>query len=196
MIRGRGRFGRRFLGSLLAFGLLSGSFPAILRAATNPQPIPAVAGTQTSPPLSASAKTYTDVFAYCKAVRNSGYNEGNSAPGYSGPSEPEPVVSALRDPTAAWRCMGGSVYGCHPGASGFACVHADASLLPTAEMRQLCLDYPNDQIFPQSMIGGWASEWVCSANTPVITRLYSTDREGYLAASWYRIRPDPSPGSK
>lgn len=162
----------------------------------------AAQGDASSPPATGSLtgtatnKTYDNPFAYCRAVRNAQYREGNGFPGYTGPQNPPSVVAALGFGTpVAFRCANGVVYGCFMGASGAACLQQTISVRPDHEMLQFCQEHPNSGYLPMSLIAGWASDWKCDGTKPVVTRTNSTDAQGYLANTWHRIRP-PSGSSK
>ena len=153
------------------------------------QLVPAHAAT-TSPP-----QTYDNVFAYCRALKGHARREASISPeedvhpGYSGPSEPAAVVAWLHEPTAAWRCMGGQVYACYPGADGGACAHETISVTPPLSFWQFCEQHPGSDFLPMFLVSGWASRWACQGTRPVVTRLLSTDRQGFLAGFWSKITP-------
>lgn len=79
---------------------------------------------QPSPP---SAQTGVDPFAYCQAKGNTPTSE-----------ETPTVVAYAVGAGAWWRCKGGEVYGCYPGASGRACQRWNASKKPTQSIREAC----------------------------------------------------------
>ena len=150
--------------------------------------------TSGSSTAAATNMTYDSPSAYCRAVRNAGYREGNGFPGYTGPQDPPSVVAALGLGTpVAWRCMNGLVYGCYIGASGAACLKKIISVEPDDDMVQFCQARPNSPFVPEYLTAGWASEWKCVGTKPVVTRLFPTDEQGYSAEAWHRIQPLPGP---
>lgn len=152
-------------------------------------------GSQPAPPQ-ATAKTYQNVFTYCRAVRHTHYAEASTPPGYTGPQEPAEVVAAVHADGGVWRCMSRNVYACNPGADGYACMQMNTAATPRPVFWRFCGQNPGNTFLPMSLIMGMASFWKCQGTTPVVTRLLSTDKRGYLAAAWYRVRPKeraPSP---
>lgn len=87
-----------------------------------------------------------------------------------------------------WRCMDGKVMACYLGASGFGClkVHRIDDQFRTLA-RQFCLRMPNNPYLPMSIIGGYGSEWRCSGTTPVETKSYPIDKDGYLIDAWKKM---------
>ncbi len=156
-----------------------------------------------APPMSAAAapaKTYDSVFSYCRAMKGrvggvfGNSPDDNGYPGHLGPSVPGPVAVAavrLRMSSVVWRCMGGKVYACDPGADGSACLHARISVVPPPAFRQFCQQNVGSDYVPIYLEAGWASSWTCQGATPTIIRLISTDRQGFLAEYWHEVTPVP-----
>ncbi len=167
---------------------IEGAMTARALANTLPAP-PGDRGSQPAPPQ-ATPKTYQNVFAYCRAVRHtSAYADADPPPGYTGPQDPAEVLAAVHANIASWRCMGGHVYACYPGADGSACAHVTTVVAPPAPFWQFCEQNPGSPFVPMFLQSGWASDWKCLGTTPTIDVLFSTDRRGYLAAYWYKVRP-------
>src|SRR5690606_14337260 len=105
-----------------------------------------------------SAASFTDPFAYCKAVGTIDEPDGR----YTGPKMPESLAAALRDRFKAprdasleafvknsfWRCMDGKVYACNVGANIPCQEKADASREPNAGMIDYCKTNPFEDHIP------------------------------------------------
>ena len=132
-------------------------------------------------------KKYADPFSYCQAVVNAD-NEGEGGitdKRYIGPGSPPELNGEW------WRCIGGEVVACQPGASGRACMKHDVSTIPSPGMIQYCQNSPPYPGIPMSVAGLSAYEWVCRNGTPVIvsgsTRLL--DDRGYIPTAWHKVSP-------
>ena len=135
-----------------------------------------------------AATNYSDPFAFCKAVGDTDWTEGNSYPGYIGPQSPQAVVKVIGEP-AGWRCIGGDVYGCYPGASGRACLKRDPSTRPTPGMMDYCHLRPNSDFIDNATTGSSAHSWKCTSGKAVIDHIASVDEHGYYKGAWKRVSP-------
>lgn len=189
MARACGRIVGYIIRHLYIIVLISFSLEGVVAAHALTSTLPATLGDRGSQPVppQATAKTYQNVFAYCRAVRHTSYADASTPPGYTGPQEPAEVVAAVHADIAGWRCMGGHVYACYPGADGAACMHVTIAVTPPAAFWRFCKQNPGDPSVPMALQAGRASDWKCQGTIPVIDVLYSTDQRGYLAASWYRV---------
>ncbi len=128
----------------------------------------------------------TDVQAYCRA------NPNDPGPGEDG-SPPAAVVRAGAD---RWRCSGGRVLVCSAGASGFDCMRTEAVDAPRrTAFREFCAEQPNEMI-PNALTIGLASEWTCRAGRPVQTATVPTDAGGYYRDAWRALPPSAVPRTR
>jgi branched-chain amino acid transport system substrate-binding protein len=140
--------------------------------------------TVSSPEVAAS---FSDPFAYCQAVGNNDYREDNQHSGYIGPAVPQDVSRTMNNDSVAWRCVDGNVYGCVMGASGRACGKKNTSKIPSRDMRRYCEQSRNSSSIDNATQGDSFAEWRCSGTTPVISKIYPVDRQGYFQGSWKKV---------
>lgn len=104
----------------------------------------------------------------------------------------EELPQRFADPRARglpipWRCMGGEVWACDPGAN-LPCGAADTSDEPTEGMRGYCAENP-DGVLPAFVTGHESIyAWACSGGQAVIERQpFHADERGFVAEFWYRL---------
>ena len=145
------------------------------------------------------ATVYTDLFEYCKAVRNSNPVSTDEDKildrRYSGPVIPREVIMALKERggeySLYWRCMDGRVYGCFGGASGRACQSWNTNKNPSAAIRAFCREHPNSD-GPPLAYNDTPFSWTCVGKNPVMDKsiqLPQFDKFGYYKESWIVVRP-------
>ena len=154
---------------------------------------------------SATAATFADPFAYCAAAGDQLHPDSR----YTGPAEPEGVVRALEralgskpgtlDSYAShgdvyWRCLGGRVLGCFPGAN-LTCWEANTSRDPTPGEIQWCKDHPGDgspkAAIPFVVTGhSTIYAWRCAGTDPAIAeQVAQVDAAGLITRIWYPLSP-------
>ncbi len=152
-----------------------------------------------------TSTTYTDPFAYCGAVGDMLHPDSR----YAGPAIPDTVVRSLekalnskpgtldsfaRNGAVYWRCQGGEVLGCFPGAN-LQCWDANTSTTPTKGEVDWCAQHPGDfteKAFIPMYVTGHTSiyEWRCKGTAPAIFRqVAEVDAAGLNARIWYRLSP-------
>ena len=146
-----------------------------------------------------------DPFSYCAAVGDALHPDWP----YAGPSEPDAVVRTSEiamhatpggfDAYASqgavfWRCMGGAVYACVPGAN-LKCWDADIDRNPTQAMNDWCMNHPaggapiND-VIPASVTGhATIFEWRCRGAPTIVRQVVDLDAAGLNSRIWYRLVP-------
>jgi hypothetical protein len=142
--------------------------------------------------------TYTDPFAYCKAVGTI------DTPGadYTGPKVPESVAKGLQQAMNApdtplnvlesgsfWRCVDGSVYACFVGANLPCEEKANTDRTPTQEEKDYCQQNPTSDFIPAAVTGhNTVYEWRCTNGAPeIVKQVFQVDAQGYIADFWYKI---------
>ncbi len=174
---------RRTFAAIAALALVLG-----LACACAPSPTPTPA-------------TYTDAFAYCRAVGN--IDEPDAR--YSGDAAPAAVVAALKTATGAsadmpaelfvkgtyWRCMDDKVYGCFVGANIPCWSKANTDRTPDSGAVDFCKEQPNAEFIPAFAIGHeTVYEWRCKDGVPEIVRqMVELDARGYDPNIWYALNP-------
>jgi hypothetical protein len=169
-----------------------------------------VQGTASPPPQgsttpgAATAKVYTDPFAYCAAV---GTVDSPGSP-YVGPKIPDDIITGFKaaaglegssEPpavlrqTTIWRCMGGKVYACNFGANLPCDSKADTSSEPTAAMTSYCQSNPDASFLPMSVTGhATIYSWHCvGQQAATLAQIDQVDAAGYLKRIWYEVTPSP-----
>jgi hypothetical protein len=150
---------------------------------------------QTSPP-----ERYTDVFAFCKAVKNT-RPSFTTDDRYAGQNPPRAVVRAMKADDVEWRCQDGEVYGCETGASGRNCRHVTTINTPDEAVKKYCHENPNSSFVPM-VANSTASYWRCKDRKPVIDKSWTpdpVDDHGYVSWTWEKIpqtggsEPEPEP---
>lgn len=151
---------------------------------------------------SETEQTYTDSFAYCKAVGN--INSPDSR--YVGPKVPEVIASGLQKAFGAqegapldvfirgtyWRWMDGKVYSCNVGANLPCEEKADTSREPNQGMIDYCESNLDSEFIPAYASGrATIYEWRCKGKEPTIVKeITKPDAAGYISNIWYEITPD------
>ena len=151
---------------------------------------------------SKTEQTYTDPFAYCKAVGN----VDSPDPRYVGPKVPEVIARGLQkafgvpesaplDPLLRgtyWRCMNGNIYACNVGANLPCEEKADTKREPNQGMTSYCESNPDSEIIPAYASGrATIYEWKCRGKQPEIVReVTKPDAAGYISDMWYEINPN------
>jgi len=146
--------------------------------------------------------TYSDPFAYCKAVGN--IEEPDAR--YVGPRVPESIAQGLKKAFEAppnapidafmrgtfWRCMDGKVYACNVGANLPCQEKADTSREPNEGMLNWCESNPDSDFIPAYASGrATIYEWRCKASEPSIAKQFTKpDTAGYISSFWYEISPN------
>jgi hypothetical protein len=133
-----------------------------------------------------AAATNVDVFSYCKAVINLD-NHGNTT--INSQSEVK-LAKALNTRLFDWRCMDGNVLACETGASGNACQKMNSSKLPTAAISAFCLQQPNTEFVPMSIIGNSSASWKCVETVPQILKSVQLDKHNFMKGSWRKVDND------
>ena len=126
------------------------------------------------------AMTYSDPFAYCKAVFNVPLDAADRPPFI--------VASFLRanEGPLEWRCVDGKVMACYLGATGSACQRRDANGTPPSGLKEFCLENPNEQMLTRSQFGPDAPEnWGCVDGRPMAKGIPPRlDRQSYVVDNW------------
>ena len=147
--------------------------------------------------------TYSDPFAYCRAVKNI------DTPGdaYVGPKLPESIARGLRAAlqvpqggplqplleNSFWRCMDGKVYGCTVGANLPCMIKANTSREPSEAVVKFCTVNRDVSYIPMVVTGrATIYAWRCEKGKPVIVREFvKPDARGFLSNIWYEIVKEP-----
>jgi uncharacterized protein len=138
---------------------------------------------QGSPASPRIGETYSDPFAYCRAVGT--IDEPDQR--YTGPARPQGFWRAF-DMTGAsgmleWRCMDHTVYACASGNSPI-CGKMSPNDNITA-IRQFCREEPNAEIVPAAVTGRFPVVWVCKQGKPVMKQGdFRVDKRGYPVEYW------------
>jgi hypothetical protein len=155
----------------------------------------------------AQGTTYTDPFAYCRAVGTIDAPDAR----YAGPKVPDAIARGLRAATGAapntpldrfvagssWRCMGGKVYACTVGANLPCQEQANTSQSPTPAMTSYCQTNPNGDI--PAFVTGRATVYAWSCQNGVATpgqQVWRVDARGFIANIWYEIIPRGAAGQQ
>lgn len=157
--------------------------------------------TATPVPPTATPSTFSDAFAYCRAVGTIDAADAR----YSGPKVPDNVAAALRkamklpadtgDPNFAartfWRCMDGQVYGCNVGANIPCSSKASTSQTPSQAMNEFCGANPAADVIPAVVTGReTVYSWRCTGGKPAIDKeVTKVDKQGYASNFWYELTP-------
>jgi hypothetical protein len=157
-------------------------------------------GTTPAPSASPTPATYTDPFAYCKAVGTI----DAPGPAYTGPKVPADVAKGLQQALNApdtpldvleagsfWRCMDGHVYACFVGANLPCEAKANTDRTPTQDEIDFCQQNPNSDFIPAVVTGReTVYEWRCTDGTPEIVRqVFQPDARGFISNIWYELSP-------
>lgn len=161
----------------------------------------ALASALSASPARSAGETFTDPFAYCKAVGTIDAPDAR----YTGAKMPEDLAKALRAKFAApvdssleswvnnsfWRCMDGRVYACNTGANLPCQEKADESRTASAGMIDYCQTNPVTDHIPAFVTGrATIYLWSCTDGKPVVVRaLTKPDARGYIANVWYDLTP-------
>jgi hypothetical protein len=148
----------------------------------------------------ASNATFTDPFAYCRAVGTIDAPDAR----YTGPRVPPSVARGLQKAFAAppdgplepflessfWRCMDGKVYACSIGANLPCQEKADTSRTPSSGVKEFCRAN-SDVVVPMYVTGrATVYEWRCANGQPeIVRRVTEVDARGFLANVWYALAP-------
>ena len=143
-------------------------------------------------------KPYTDIFAYCAAVKNIDSPDNR----YTG--EPLPKVlfkalgmgkeaskMALENPGfVSWRCMDKKVWTCSVGANVPCDSKADSSRKPNDGMKTFCKSEPNADFIPAVAAGRTTIyEWRCKSGKPkIVSQATPVDARGYPAVYWTLVK--------
>ncbi|MFA7248465.1 MAG: hypothetical protein WC273_02425 [Dehalococcoidia bacterium] len=94
---------------------------------------------------------------------------------------------AARRVAIPWRCMGGAVWACDPGAN-LPCGPANTSRDPDEGMRTYCTEHP-DGVLPAYVTGhDTLYAWSCRGGQAVIDgQPFHVDERGFVAEFWYRL---------
>jgi hypothetical protein len=152
-------------------------------------------------PDAAGAETFSDPFAYCRAVGDVDAPDAR----YSGPKMPVAIAEGLEKAFAApgskrlepfeknsvWRCMDGKVYACNIGANIPCGEKADTSRTPSEAMVDLCKTNQNTDSIPAYVTGrATVYLWKCEGGKPeVVTEFTTPDERGFLTNAWHEIPP-------
>ena len=132
----------------------------------------------------AGSTTYSDVVAYCKAVKNADRPDKR----YTGPAFPAAVTKAV-GASARWRCVDGTVYGCAADKDERKCLRMRASKTPTAAIQKYCVENPNAHIVPPAVSTNSSSTWRCGAGFAIVLETSRTDQRGYVRGAWQKVSP-------
>lgn len=176
----------------------TGTPPAATPAASATATVmPTASATATAAPptatssVSATVTIYSDPFVYCAAA---GTVDGPDAR-YTGAKMPESIreqlkakSGALELPNFLWRCAGGKVLACNPGAN-LPCYKADTSREPDEGLANYCRENPNTDFIPAYITGhGTLFVWACQGGKATITRqVFEADEQGFVRQFWYEI---------
>ena len=133
----------------------------------------------------ADLSTYSDVFAYCKAVKNADRPDKR----YTGPTFPAAVTKAVGASAARWRCIGGAVYGCAADRDERKCLRMLASKKPTAAIQKYCIENPSANVVPPAVSANSSSTWKCGAGFAIVLKTSRTDQKGYVKEAWHKVIP-------
>ena len=154
-----------------------------------------------STPTTSSSSTFTDPFAYCRAVVTIDSPDAR----YTGAKMPDVVAKGLQKASGAapdaplqvfiqnsfWRCMDGKVYACTVGANLPCDSKANVSKTPTQEEVDYCKSSPDSEFIPAVVTGhDTIYAWRCTGGAPAIVKpVFTTDAQGFIAEIWYVINP-------
>lgn len=96
---------------------------------------------------------------------------------------------ASRRVAIPWRCMGGAVWACDPGAN-LPCGPAKTSREPSEGMRAFCAESQQRNGVLPAFVSGHDTifAWSCRDGAPVIDRqVFEVDERGFVARFWYRL---------
>lgn len=148
-------------------------------------------------PAKPAAKTYSDPFAYCAAVKNA----DKPAKPYTGPTMPWSIAKALApnkealamilktEGYATWRCMHKQVYACVVGANIPCYAKADTHKKPHEGIINYCKAEKNTDFIPAAATGRTTIyAWSCKAGKPVRRKPVTlVDARGYPADFWEKV---------
>lgn len=171
-------------------------------AQTSATPATVVIGTPGTPVVTGTAGTTgttgTDAWDYCAAIgvidrpdaRYLGDGTRATIQDALALAERRPqrfADAAARRVAIPWRCMGGAVWACDPGAN-LPCGPANANRESTAGMIAYCAEHP-DGVLPAYVTGHETIfAWSCRAGRAVIDRQpFQVDERGFVANFWYRL---------
>jgi len=146
--------------------------------------------------------TFTNPFAYCKAVGTIDSPDAR----HVGQKVPEVIAQGLKKAFEAppgapieaflrgtyWRCMDMKVYACNVGANIPCGEKADASRKPNQGMQNWCESNPDSDFIPAYASGrATIYEWRCTGGEPTIVKeITKPDAAGYISSFWYEISPN------
>jgi hypothetical protein len=149
-------------------------------------------------------ETYTDPFAYCKAVGQIDTPDAR----YTGPKMSDSlfadyVKAAGLDSTTdfpdsfkqatIWRCMNSEVYACNYGANIPCDSKANTDKTATQAMTDYCKQNPGSDTIPMSVTGhDVINNWKCNNDTPEIGDAFDkVDAAGYASSYWTLVTAIP-----
>lgn len=166
---------------------------ATVRSGSPIEARPNVLAIQSSPyqqqTLPDSSITQTNIFAYCRSVRDNEYQEGDLYYGHLGAQVSKVIPQTQFNPTIGWRCMDGALFVCELGASGRACTKKNPSKIPSVAITTFCRQRPNSNFAPMTVIGNSSSTWKCNGTIPIIDNTEPLDKRGYSIGSWTKVLP-------
>ena len=147
-----------------------------------------------------TAKSYSDPFAYCKAVGTLDAPDAR----YTGPALPDALIEGMvkaglvtedapadfKD-NAVWRCADSAVWICHFGANLPCQEKADTAKEPSQAMQDFCEANPSADVIPASETGrATVYEWRCTDGKPEAGKqVVQADAQGFLADFWVKLTP-------
>jgi uncharacterized protein len=138
---------------------------------------------QSSPVSPRFGESYSDPFAYCRAVGT--IDEPDQR--YTGPPKPQAFWRAFdmngSSGLLEWRCMDHTVYACASGNSPIC-----GKMSPNdniAAIRQFCREEPNAIGIPAAVTGRFPINWSCRQGKPVVKQGdFRVDKQGYPVEYW------------
>ena len=151
-----------------------------------------------TPAAPAAPATFSDPFAYCKAVGTIDQPDAR----YTGEAQPQAVAEALKKalgvPADApmvgmvWRCVNGSVLACTVGANLPCQSKANTDKTPSEAEAAFCKENPTSDFIPAAVTGhDTIYAWKCDNGTAVAgEQVFNVDDQGFVKEIWYTL-PNP-----
>jgi hypothetical protein len=138
---------------------------------------------QGAPASSGAGQTFSDPFAYCRAVGT--IDEPDQR--YTGPRKPQAFWRAFEMDGShgmlEWRCMDRTVYACASGNSPICGKMGPNDNI--AAIRQFCREQPNAIGVPAAVTGRFPVTWRCRQGKPIMEQGdFRVDNQGYPVEYW------------
>lgn len=197
------------IGCLLGGVILGGVYVRRSAETRVPEAVRATASATAAPATATSGATASnDPWDYCAAIGvvdrpDAKYlGDGTRTVIQDALAVAERLPQRFADPASRrvaipWRCMGGGVWACDPGAN-LPCGPAKTTREPSEGMRAFCAEPQQRNGVLPAFVSGHDTifAWSCRDGAPVIDRQsFEVDERGFVARFWYRLdRPGRAPG--